>query len=414
MDKDLFEHIANQLQNHEEFYPQGAWERFSDQERKRKRFALWPLWTAAAVVFVCIFSYVLINQTVKQTQPKTHDFAGKKTQKTDSPIVTAGKITKPNLERNTAEKIVSRKQIQENTEIKDSREVYETHISAEELPDRIAKDTEILSYNNRNTLLNSLVNIHIAPENNSASVILVQPKPKKNSATDIKRHVTFEDILEMDSRPAQFAKQTKAQSESKWMPSVYVAPAVGNDSKVNMNYGFSISYALGKKVSLSSGVAYSALSSTEPLNFSAATAYSATNLESISTKVSGINIPLELRYNINDKLYTGIGVSALAVLDNRQQNNYVVSQFANAMFSSAGNGTPQAFLVQSRVVETQTNSNLDPDRYVGFYNFSLGYKQKISNKNNIAIEPFLRLPMKTFSKDNLNLTNGGLRIKFDF
>jgi hypothetical protein len=71
-------------------------------------------------------------------------------------------------------------------------------------------------------------------------------------------------------------------------------------------------------------------------------------------------------------------------------------------------------IVKEKTTEPQSEANIDPDKYIGFYNFSLGYKQKISKKNNIAIEPFLRLPMKTFSKENLNLTNGGLRLKIDF
>ncbi|WP_443943729.1 hypothetical protein ACJVDH_12455 [Pedobacter sp. AW1-32] len=413
MDKDLFEHISNKLHNHEELYAQGAWERFSNQEKKKRRFVLWPLWSAAAVILICSIGYILLNQTVKQNL-STPKFTGKKTQKTDSAKIPSEKFPIPNVIKEENTPFVLRKKPVESNPTNNDQQIESTKSSAIDLPDLTADQTGILTYNSSNILFNSMVKINIAPQSISKYYTLNKPTAEKSPTIVLKHRPTFEDILEADSRPQQLAKQTKTAAESKWMPSVYVAPAVGNDSKVNMNYGFSISYALGKKVSLSSGVAYTALSSTEALNFSAATAYSATNLESISTKVSGINIPLELRYNINDKLYTGIGVSALAVLDNRQQNNYVVSQFADAMLSSAGNGTPQAFLVQSRVVETQTDSNLDPNRYVGFYNFSLGYKQKISNKNNIAIEPFLRLPMKTFTRDNLNLTNGGLRIKFDF
>jgi hypothetical protein len=86
-------------------------------------------------------------------------------------------------------------------------------------------------------------------------------------------------------------------------------------------------------------------------------------------------------------------------------------------FSSAavnGYADSKTMIVKEKTTEPQPEANIDPDKYIGFYNFSLGYKQKISKKNNIAIEPFLRLPMKTFSKENLNLTNGGLRLKIDF
>ncbi|MBC7418536.1 MAG: hypothetical protein H7325_10310, partial [Pedobacter sp.] len=131
--------------------------------------------------------------------------------------------------------------------------------------------------------------------------------------------------------------------------------------------------------------------------------------------VSGINVPLELRYKISDRIYTNVGVSALAVLNNSQNNTY----FSNGVETLASPSSTQTselktYIVQKKTVEPQPPASVAPDYYIGFYNFSLGYKQKISKNNNISIEPFLQLPMKTFSKENLNLTNGGVRLKFDF
>ncbi|MDQ1139563.1 hypothetical protein [Pedobacter agri] len=136
--------------------------------------------------------------------------------------------------------------------------------------------------------------------------------------------------------------------------------------------------------------------------------YSANNaksLESVNASVRGINIPLELKYNISKKVYTGVGVSALAILNNRQDNNYLVSSGKNVtVANTSGVAEQRMLIVTERVSEPQAQSSSVTDKYIGFYNFSLGYKQKISKKTDFAIEPFLRLPMKTFSNDNLNLT----------
>jgi hypothetical protein len=83
---------------------------------------------------------------------------------------------------------------------------------------------------------------------------------------------------------------------------------MGNDNKVTMNYGFSLSYAIANKLSISSGASYASISTTESLNASAPQTLSGKNLESVDAKVRGINVPLELKYNISDKLYTNIGV----------------------------------------------------------------------------------------------------------
>ncbi|WP_163028222.1 hypothetical protein, partial [Pseudomonas viridiflava] len=87
-----------------------------------------------------------------------------------------------------------------------------------------------------------------------------------------------------------------------------------------------MSYAIANKLSISSGVSYASVSSMESQNASTPQSLSSRNLESVNAKVSGINVPLELRYKISDKLYTGVGVSALAVINNSQQNTYIVNQ----------------------------------------------------------------------------------------
>ncbi|QNR82798.1 hypothetical protein H9N25_12405 [Pedobacter riviphilus] len=263
---------------------------------------------------------------------------------------------------------------------------------------------------NNNLLDNKLSGINLSNlKSKEFNILTEKKKPQPSPQTN------FEKLLAHDSYANQQKPANKASGSSKWQPDVYIAPAMGNDNKVTMNYGFSLSYAIANKLSISSGVSYASISTTESLDASAPQTLSGKNLASVDAKVRGINVPLELKYNISDKLYTNIGVSALAVLNNSQQNSYIVNQ-VQSFSSPAINGyaDSKTMIVKEKTVEPQPEATIDPDKYIGFYNFSLGYKQKISKKNNIAIEPFLRLPMKTFSKENLNLTNGGLRLKIDF
>ncbi|WP_316848181.1 hypothetical protein [Pedobacter psychrodurus] len=406
MDKELIEHITAQLQNHEEIYPDGAWERFSEKDNKKRGVAYWPLWAAAAIIL--IFGAVFF--TLNNTTPK-NEIA----------------ITKPKSGHNPLSK--------GNTNIgtKEATTPSNDHISSLNHPDvndqtivtqTIPQQTAVTQHNDY-TLANTSKELN--PINNNvlddklAGINISNLKSKEfDISTEKKKPVpvkqtTFEDLLARDSYANQQKPQSKTNEISKWQPDVYVAPAMGNDNKVTMNYGFSLSYAIANKLSISSGVSYASISTTESLNASAPQTLSGKNLESVDAKVRGINIPLELKYNISDKLYTNIGVSALAVLNNSQQNNYLVNQ-VQSFSSPAVNGysDSKTLIVKEKTTEPQPEANIDPDKYIGFYNFSLGYKQKISKKNNIAIEPFLRLPMKTFSKENLNLTNGGLRLKIDF
>ena len=410
MDKELIEHITTQLQNHEEQYVPGAWERFSEkEENKRRGFVLWPLWTAAAIIFM-ISGIFLIHQSEESKQPSV---VKSKVQNTESPISTkTGENTNSHEPFVQGTKSAGINQDEKQAYLPSSSQPSNSNLNHK--LDLITPEKHpveaLIALNNDNFTTQSS---HIKSIDNNQSVADAQSEKQKPEAN---KKLSFEDLLAVDSKTnQQHPTNSKTEQHSKWQPDVYVAPSMGNDNKLNMNYGFSLSYAIANKLSISSGVSYASISSTESQNATAPQSLSGKNLESINAKVQGINVPLELRYNISEKLYTGVGVSALAILSNSQQNTYLVNQvqtlsapLANGMMDS------KSFIVAEKQSEPQPTSTIDPDKYIGFYNFSLGYKQKISKKNNIAIEPFLRLPMKTFSRENLNLTNGGLRLKVDF
>ncbi len=405
MDKELIEHITAQLQNHEETYPDGAWERFSEKKNKKPGIAFWPLWAAAALIFIFGGVFFMQNDTDQKKEiaiikPKaTQNPAAKGN--TDAVIETPANPTSLNGSATAANNLVASRPAKTVESIKPLLTPQSDYTFI---------NTEQLVPANDNLLDNKLAGTNLSNLKSKPFDILTEKKkPQPNTQT------SFERLLAHDSYVNQQKPPSKTSENSKWQPDVYVAPAMGNDNKVTMNYGFSLSYAIANKLSISSGVSYASISTTESLNASAPQTLSGKNLESVDAKVRGINVPLELKYNISDKLYTNIGVSALAVLNNSQQNNYIVNQVQNFSSTTAnGYADSKTMIVKEKTTEPQPEANIDPDKYIGFYNFSFGYKQKISKKNNIAIEPFLRLPMKTFSKENLNLTNGGLRLKIDF
>ncbi|MET4083036.1 hypothetical protein ABIB40_003003 [Pedobacter sp. UYP30] len=399
MDKEFIEQIKSQLKGHEEAYTPGAWERFAEKDRKRRGFAYWPLWTAAAVLLVFLGLLFRANQTGKKTEIA---------------------LSKPNIDTVSLNKKPLNAQLNIS---KPNRNGISSALKATE-------SANASNLNNRSTIpvqttlgqekifqnaLNSKTTVTLS--NNHATIQATNvtgTNPQEKQEATPAHPLTFEDLLAQDSKTKPTKTIDKSIKNSKWESGIYVAPAMGNDSKVNLNYGFSLSYAVANKLSISSGVSYASLSSSETLSNSSPQALSGKNLGAITAKVSGINIPLELRYKISDRLYTGVGVSALAVLNNSQNNTYLSNNVQSFASPSSAQTADIKYIVQEKTVEPQPPASVAPDNYIGFYNFSVGYRQKISKKNNISIEPFLQLPMKTFSKENLNLTNGGVRLKFDF
>lgn len=435
MDKELIDHIRDNLQVHEEAYTPGAWERFSvPKEKKRSRFFYWPLWSAAAIILVMASILLLQNNLsnversiVKNTVKTKTQENPKKENSSEADLVLDKSTRSASVENKLSLSKNAHPKSQNNTSFgTETSEIVSNYAINKTKIETLISFSENNLENQRR--LAETIHLEKTHLNSNLSQVQINLEKKKNPEA----RMTFEQLLEEDSHKSSLAKTEKSKAITKWEPGVFVAPSMGNDNKVNMNYGFSLSYNLADNLSISSGIAYAALSTTSnPTastgiandaaanmpSASGAIAYSSASrsFESVNASISGINIPLELKYNISSKFYTGVGVSALAILNNQQNNNYIVSSVKNTTVANTSGVAEQRMLVVTeRVSEPQTGSSTPTDKYIGFYNFSIGYKQKISKKNNFAVEPFLRLPMKTFSSNKLNLTNGGVRLKFDF
>jgi hypothetical protein len=140
------------------------------------------------------------------------------------------------------------------------------------------------------------------------------------------------------------------------------------------------------------------------------------DLESVEAKISGIDIPLEVKYHFSKKLYANVGVSAFAVIRHQQNNSYVEQKLVEreASFTAGNKDSFTTFMVTEKTTEKAPEAEVSNDKYLGFYNFSFGYKQKISKSKSVSVEPFMKVPMKEVSKENLRLMGTGVRLKFDF
>ncbi|WP_300601136.1 hypothetical protein [Niabella sp.] len=244
------------------------------------------------------------------------------------------------------------------------------------------------------------------------------------------------------SLAAQFPTPAREREHSKkWTPSLYISPMFG-ETDVNVGYGISLGYAVNDRIKVSAGVAHNKLTASRdfdvtapPSNASlsgsgsnallaarslvnADAAVSKPQLETVRAAVSGFDIPVDISYNISKNLYASAGVSGLVVVKDNTQYTYVTS--TNTRVSVENN---EGILQEDKNMRTMeyATSNAAPEAsqkertpFIGFYNLSMGYKQKITSKNNVAIEPFLKVPMKTVSDQKLNYTGMGIRLKFDF
>jgi len=403
---ELIAHIKESLTGHEEEYVPGAWENFNKIEEKRDTTILW-LWrlsSAAAIILVASAAIIFFNNKATDLAPVKN--AQHTQHKTAPPSVESDKqvVKETDLP-------VTLKEPQQIAETKQKEDIKAYTVTQQ--PVNIAPVISTETIIEKSTPVVPLVRVPDVKQD----IVKTEAKPR----TPENKNTIFQEFLNNETKKNQgdvLAKSSAARKEDKWEMGLVVAPSFGNAKKLNMGYGVSMGYALTNKISLTSGISYSEMAASKSLSapvMSTAIAQENKNLESIEAKVTGIDIPLELKYHISKNLYANVGVSAFAVINQKQSNSYVQEKLMESPASpNEGLTDLKTYAVNERVVEPAPESEIKEGKYIGFYNFSFGYKQKISKNKAVSIEPFMKVPMKEVSKENLRLIGTGVRLKLDF
>jgi hypothetical protein len=232
--------------------------------------------------------------------------------------------------------------------------------------------------------------------------------------TPVKPGTTFMDFLVEEQAANKNQAVAKVKGGSKWDFGVEILPTVSN-SAVNVGAGLMTEYKLSEHFSVGSGISLVQLQAGRALT-PGVSMLSSRQLQSVDANFRGIDVPLNLVYNINKNLYTSVGVSYFNVIQEDSRNTFVSEREVASMATDPVTGITAN--VRSFVSETMEEPNsetmLSDKSYLGFFNFSIGRKQEILKKYNIFIEPFIKLPVGKLSRQDLQLTNGGMKFKVAF
>lgn len=424
---ELISHIKKTMASHEEPYVPGAWEKFNESTAKDKKrlFGFYQVLNIAAMLLVCAFVFLYVDKIVEK--PKT-DVVKKKTAPIQAPQDEAELTPKdlkdelrlPELDRS----IYTAKAKSANSVLDSSLNTALAQQYAYRAVDSAAlQQMAVLTAPGQNIQLQNMVAVRRMQLNGGLPLrskipvptIAVTPDRPSESTSRFESFLQKEQVLTM----AKNTPKENSEKEDKWEMGLVVAPSIANNNKLNLGYGVSMGYALSKKVSVVSGISYNDMNASNqvpagPPNTAAFFAGESKNLQSVEASVSGIDIPLGIKYNLSKKVYANVGVSAFAVLNERKNNTYIQERSMQTVSSDPGTaGEMRIVVMNQKITEKAPDASLG-DKYIGFYNLSFGVKQPLSKKNTLSLEPFVKLPMKETSADNLKLIGTGIKLKLDF
>jgi hypothetical protein len=389
--KELIRQMKEVLQTYEEPYMEGAWEQFSE-EQKTNTMPYWR-WMAVAALFLLIGSIWLFS--FRQTSDRIQvQIAKKKT------------LVIPLVKQPLESKIRAADQLaQSRKPVIDSKS--KLFLSQSGLRSSSSMDGQIISEND-------IKNAKILPIGQPQSVELKIAK----EVPIVPQRDKFMNFLVDQKKIAEQGKMAestaKLKSASRWGFGLEILPTV-SEAALNVGAGLTTQYKLSEHFSVGSGISFVELQAGKSLT-PGVSLFSTKQLQSVDANIRGIDIPLNIVYNINKNFYTAVGVSYFNVLKEDRKNTFVSERQISAFSSDPVTGIAANIrtFVSETTQEADTETMLNGKSYLGFFNFSIGRKQELFKKYNIFIEPFVKVPVGKLSEQELKMLNGGVKFRLAF
>src|SRR5690606_7542837 len=227
----------------------------------------------------------------------------------------------------------------------------------------------------------------------------------------------------------------------KFQLGIFVSPNSTNE-QFNFGGGVLVNYQLSKNLSIRTGLAfnkYEASQMRDPvtspemqvrtnLNTSqmptsdgaiqakVSNALILPNVNAITGNVQALEVPLDLKLNVAQGFYISSGITYAAILQQNRYAHYIENVnkdlFQDGLPENQGE-VQQATQQISRSIKTE-DENVRSNQFGGFANFSLGKEVKLNKGISLSVEPYVKLPVGSFQRADMNYTNGGIRIITNF
>lgn len=425
--EELIAHIRKNLKAHEEPYSLGAWERFNSKQHIKRTPIFWitRLGGVAAVIAICFTLFFLTKTNTEQVPDVLVKANSDKIEEQSQHTITNDDQDKVELEQNN----IIAQNPNEVIAQKASTLFVKNNNFAVKHSDMIAANVPVIAnvqQPEQSSNYQAQNNDVIKQKSDEKIAVIIEEKTTPNTIDFL-----VKESQRNESAPERIAKN---KSKSKWVLGLMVAPSLGQAEDLNMGYGLSMGYNFSDKLSLVTGVSYNEMSASKDFatnaDMSSILFGNNKSLTAISQKVTGLDIPLELKYSFNKNVYASLGVSAFAVIGQSRSNTFIQGVVVNGTPNKVSSSTDgplvntglssskgqfeNTYILNKKVVEKASLEGQNNVNYLGFYNFSVGYKKMMLKRHFVAFEPFVKLPIKEVTQDNLRLVGAGLRLKVDF
>ncbi len=432
--RDIVDQIVEKMQSIKELpYKEGSWENFqqyygSKTPKKNKVY----YWAASAAAILLLGFFLLNNWTTQQKSSSVPNFVNHDSENQSNNLVEPAPFHEKLPNDNSFNDVVPKIALNSyNNNLNRGEERINQSLS------QAYTLSKNLSYSNSvqfplalNKLELNKNRIHVSIDDENSLIL-------NNSMNDNLAYNTQGNINGQE----QELKNRNFNFNEKFDLGLFVSPS-STDDRFSFGGGFLLAYNLNKHISIRTGLAYNkydvsvmkdpVANAETPVNASRemlqksnllsqdkqfmSTSVILPNINAISGNVQALEIPLDIRVKSKNGFYASSGLTYATVFNQNRYAHYV----DNANSELFGNGLPEneadvksAVQPVSKAIKTE-DENISQNGFGGFVNFSIGKEMKMKKNINLSIEPYLKLPVGSFKRADMNYTNGGIRIITNF
>ena len=382
MKKELIDIIKDELNDFELDYRAGAWEDFHKQEKRKpsliisfKRLAA----TAAVVVLGALFLFLI---TDKYLQKKQQNIIVLRVPFKNMPLV--------NVLPQRLSKYV--------------KYIHQEQVHKHSKPGTVKHRDRILSDSLLVRQLKSIppaIGDTINTDPGIQFLAVLPPRLIPPTNTTLAKHLR-------GHQSGEFRKR--------WQLGLSMGNGVSYGQEHQFGAGAFVTYQLSSRLAFSSGFYFNQLGALKNVAHNNNFSDPEKVLTNVKVNLGGLEIPFELKYKITRRFYTKFGASLYSIKSQQQQLIFTRAESSIVNYvDPAGTAFSETLVTAGyAVAEAVPPSQLEKNKLISIYNFSVGYEYPILHGQKLFIEPFVKLPNKEFSVYRVNLAQTGIRLNVSF
>lgn len=409
------------LSEYEVPYEAGAWERFEQKRKRKRRFIIWYRAGGIAALISLIILAVLFQNEL---------FPGASQER----VISRKAVEKDALEQKAKDITITDDAIASDEDPSTQNlELAEKNTKVNKTSEQLSGKTDLVLSSNDQLYNNTYTKEEDAPinllavhvEKISRIGLSFNLPPQAIPSLVIKNITGAQYPIGEDFIVQQNIEELEAKTNENpivfgiALSSLLSSSPETSSPQPGVGCGFTTEIPFNKKIALYTGVHLSNQTLTSEVNENPSVLTGTKALQSVTTDLLSLDIPVNIRYTFSEwkdnAMYVAAGVSSLAYLGETTESEFLVPNTITT-YQEGQNGKLVEVYQTVQVSETEIRQSEAFEQFdlAGQLNLSFGYSYKLNSQLRLIVEPYYKHPLSKLGSNDLSFSTAGVNLRLNF